>query len=454
MENADISKNRISIFGLIAIATGSILSSLDLFIVNMAFTSIQKSFSGSSLSSVSWVLSIYSICFAATLILSGKLADKYGRKKIFCVGLGMFGISSLACAISPTLLILVLSRAFQGVAAAMMVPTSLSLLLAAYPKEQHKQVVGLWAAAGSVAATCGPLLGGYLVGIDWHLIFSINTPIVVLGLLCAMQLSENSHSSAPLPDFTGSLLLIVSIAGLVGSIEQLSSTSSHRTTELWIYLITAISLFLLIFHSTKTEHPALNLSLFKSPTFTVAVIGMGCFYMGFAITLLGGSLYLTQVLAMDSALAGLAFSIGPASAVIASLLIGRIKQTPQQLAIIGSILYVITGIWWYCTLSQYSEHSYAWFFLPGLIMTGVGAGVVQTGFVVGGVAHIPQHLYATGSAIINTSRQLGAAIGIASFAAISGSASNAEQFQNAWVLTSITATTAALSAVVMNKSIS
>lgn len=443
---AESSQSRMHPAGLLSIGLGSILSSLDLFVVNLAFPSISHSFSGQPPSALSLILTIFSVCFASTLVLSGRFADRYGRRTIFSVGLALFGLSSLLCGMAPTLWVLIAARAVQGVAAAMLIPTSLGLLLGAYPQERHKQVIGFWAATGSIAAAAGPVLGGFLVQADWHLIFFINVPVVIGALICTRFLQESTTHTGPAPDIMGSLLLASGIALLTGTIAHASEWALHPSDIFTGAVGAIVILAVFVLHCLKSSRPLLDLSLFHSRTFTAATAGMGCFYISFSVMLLGGTMFLTQAWHLTAMQAGLAFAAGPGTAVVASLLIGKIKASPQSLAVAGSVLYFLSGLWWLTTLSSHTHNAWLLNFLPGLIMTGLGAGIAQTGFIAGGVSSLPSHMYSTGTGLINTSRQIGAAIGVALFVTLSGTADTPEAFHSAWLLMGLCGLIAALAA--------
>ena len=148
--------------GTTVIGAGAFLATLDLFIVNVAFPDIRASFPGTTTQDLSWVLTAYGILFAALLVPAGRLADVYGLRRMFRTGLAVFAVASAACAAAPSVGLLVAGRAVQACGAALIVPTSLGLMLATYPAERHRHAVGLWAAIGGVAAACGPPIGGLL----------------------------------------------------------------------------------------------------------------------------------------------------------------------------------------------------------------------------------------------------------------------------------------------------
>jgi len=441
--------SRVSIWVMIVIGAGSVLSSLDLFVVNLAFPAIRDSFSGATNQTMSWVISAYSIAFAAFLVPSGRLADIYGRKRVFKLGLTIFSIASLGCAFAPDVMLLIAARGLKGLGAALMIPTSLGLLLAAYPKERHKQMVGIWAATGSVAAALGPVLGGALVNLDWRLIFLINLPVALPALWLSKHLVETPRTESRFPDVVGSLMLIAGLALLVAGISYASEWGVESQSLWWVFAGAAFALILFVWRCLVHPSPALDLRVFHVPTFTIATLGMAFFYMGFAIMLLGGSLYLTQVWHWDAVFAGAAFGVGPGTAVVASLLVGKTQLSPQRLTITAGLLFLAAGVWWSVGLGTQSDYLIA--FLPGLILTGAGAGIGQTGFIAGGASALPAHQYATGTGIINTSRQIGAAIGVGVFVAVSGAARQPQDYHAAWLLMAGFGLVAALSALLLNR---
>ena len=169
------------------VLTGVFLSSLDLFIVNIAFPSISASYHGESLSSLSWVLSAYTIVFAAVLVPAGRWADRAGRKRAFLLGLAIFTTASALCAISPSLELLVAARVLQAIGGALMLPTSLGLLLPAFGPERKGAAIGLWSAVGGAAAALGPPIGGLLVQASWRWVFLVNLPFAVVALVLGVR---------------------------------------------------------------------------------------------------------------------------------------------------------------------------------------------------------------------------------------------------------------------------
>jgi MFS family permease len=166
---------------------------LDTTIVNIAFPAITTAFPSTTRAALSWVLNAYAIVFAALLITAGRLADQVGRRRVFLTGLALFAVTSAACGLAPTLPALVAGRALQAVGAALLVPTSLALLLAEFPTSRRSMAVGLWGAVGAVAAASGPLLGALLVETaGWRWIFLANLPVCALAITAGRRLLAES----------------------------------------------------------------------------------------------------------------------------------------------------------------------------------------------------------------------------------------------------------------------
>src|SRR3954464_1500624 len=187
---------------LAVLSAAAFMASLDLFIVNVALDDIRADFGSASLADLSWVLSAYAITYAALLVPLGRLADRYGRKGGFLIGLGVFTAASAACALSPGLWWLVGLRVLQAAGAAALTPTSLGLLLAATPAERRVRAVRIWAASGGLAAAAGPVVGGLLVTASWRWVFLVNIPIGLATLLVAARVLPNPRhdTTAALPD--------------------------------------------------------------------------------------------------------------------------------------------------------------------------------------------------------------------------------------------------------------
>src|SRR6202041_3089945 len=203
-----------AVVGVLALAV--FMSSLDLFIVNLAFPYIAKQYTGTSLSSLSWVLNAYTIVFAAVLVPAGRWADRIGRRKLFVGGLVGFTVGSALCGLAPGVAWLIAARVVKAAGAGAMVPASLSLLLAAVPAPGRAKAIGTWSALGALGAALGPVIGGTLVQVNWRWVFWINVPVGVLAVILAARVVPESRDSASRgrPDLIGAVLLAAAV-GLV-----------------------------------------------------------------------------------------------------------------------------------------------------------------------------------------------------------------------------------------------
>ena len=203
-----------AVVGVLALAV--FMSSLDLFIVNLAFPYISRQYPGTSLSSLSWVLNAYTIVFAAVLVPAGRWADRIGRRRVFAAGLAGFSAGSVLCGLAPGVDLLIAARVVQAVGAGAMVPASLSLLLAAVPAQGRAKALGTWSALGALGAALGPVIGGSLVQVNWRWVFWINVPVGVAAVVLAVRVVPESRDPASRgrPDLLGALLLAAAV-GLV-----------------------------------------------------------------------------------------------------------------------------------------------------------------------------------------------------------------------------------------------
>ena len=432
---------------LAAALAASVLASLDLFVVNLAFASISASFPTATPQTMSWILNAYGITFAALLVPAGRLADRFGALRLFRAGLGLFTLGSLLAALAPGIGLLIFSRGMQGLGAAMVVPTSLALLLARHPRGQHKRMVSLWGASGSVAAAAGPVLGGLLSEHDWRWIFLVNVPLAAFALFSTRRVEKDLPVASKTPDLLGVALLALGIGALVTA---LSYASDWGMSSPWLWFAVAVSGGAAAWFIRRCRvhgTPAMDLGVFRERTFSVAALGMAGFYIGFAVMLLGGSLFLTHVQGWSPTVAGLGFAVGPGTAVVAALAAGRTSLAPRWLAALGGAFFVAGGTLWYFLLDGQSP--YFPVFFVGLILTGAGAGIAQTGFLSAGVGGLRAEFYAAGTGALNTSRQIGSTLGVAVLIVLTGAGTDGSSYQAAWLVMACAGFVGALSALLM-----
>jgi EmrB/QacA subfamily drug resistance transporter len=423
----------------IVVVAGVFMSSLDLFIVNIAFPSIAKHFGGASLSSLSWVLSAYAIVFAALLVPAGRWADAFGRKRAFLIGLGVFVVASAACAAAPSVGVLVAARIVQAVGGALMLPTSLGLMLPEFEPEKRHVAIGLWAASGGIAAAAGPPLGGLLVEADWRLVFLVNLPIGLAALAAGVRtLAERREQDPGRPDLLGAVTLIIAVGALVVAIVKGQEWGWGSATTIALPAGTALLLPALWWRSERHPAPVIEPSMLRVRRFGLAVGASVLFFAGFGTMLLSGVLFLTGVWHEDVLSAGLMLFPGPAMATVFSIPSARLgaRFGYRLPGVVGAILFAAGSVWY---ITQTGDRpAYVSEFLPGNLITGIGVGLVIPTLTGAGASSLAPERFATGAAVLTMGRQIGAALGVALLVAVLGSGgASAANFHSTWLITVI-----------------
>jgi MFS family permease len=275
------------------VCVGVFMSSLDLVIVNIAFPAIGKHFGGASLGSLSWILSGYAIVFAALLVPAGRWADAFGRKRAFLLGLGIFVLASTGCALAPSVGFLIAARIVQACGGALMLPTSLGLMLPEFAPHERHVAIGAWAATGGIAAAAGPPLGGLLVQADWRWVFLVNVPVGLLGLAFGLRtLTERRELGTGRPDLAGAGALIVAIGSLVVAIVKGQEWGWDSPAILALIAVTVVLLPLIWRRSARHPVPVVDPAMLRVRSFGLAVGASMLFFCGFGAMLLAGVLFL------------------------------------------------------------------------------------------------------------------------------------------------------------------
>ncbi|HEX5910598.1 MAG TPA: MFS transporter, partial [Thermoleophilaceae bacterium] len=312
---------------LLVTAVAVFMGFLDVSIVNVAFPDIERSFPGTSEAGLSWVLNAYNVVFAALLVPAGRAADLVGRRKTFFVGMGVFLLASALCAAAPSVELLVAARVLQAVGAAILIPTSLGLLLPEFPPEQRATATSIWGATGAVAAATGPSLGGVLVdAANWRWVFLINVPIGLAALIPARRILREyrDESRGAVPDLLGAALLMGGVGLIALAIVQGESWGYGSARIVGSGAVGIALLAAMVLRSRTHTAPVLDLDLFRTRSFAVAVTGLMVFSVGFYALLLGNILFLTRVWDYSIVTAGFAVTPGPLMAAVSSVVGGRL----------------------------------------------------------------------------------------------------------------------------------
>lgn len=394
---------------------------LDVSIVNVAFPDIERSFPGTSQAGLSWVLNAYNVVFAALLVPAGRAADLVGRRKLFFVGLAVFIVASALCAAAPNVALLVTARVIQAVGAAILIPTSLGLLLPEFPAEMRATATSIWGATGAVAAATGPSLGGVLVDVaDWRLVFLINIPIGLAALVPARRLLREyrDEERGAIPDLLGAALLMAGVGLIALAIVQGDAWGYGSLRVLGALVGGVVALALMVSRSHSHHAPVLDLHPFGVRSFAVAVLGVMVFSIGFYALLLGNILFLTRVWGFSIITAGFAVTPGPLMAATWSVVGGRVSDRIGQrpVALTGGLSFAAGAIL-FAELLGPAPH-YTTHFLPATILTGIGVGLSFAAWSSAAVAELPPERFATGSSVSACMRQIGAVLGIATLIAV------------------------------------
>jgi EmrB/QacA subfamily drug resistance transporter len=405
---------------LIVTAVAVFMGFLDVTIVNVAFPDIERDFSEASRADLSWVLNAYNIVFAALLVPAGRLADLVGRRRMFLIGVTAFVATSLLCGIAPSQEWLVGARVLQAAAGAVLVPTSLALVLPEFPAEKRATAVALWSATGAVAAALGLSLGGMLVDwAGWRWVFFLNVPIGLAALVPARRLLREARDpDGVVPDLLGSLLMVAGVAALALGIVKGQEWGWDSARVLASLGAAALLLPAVLVRSARHRGPVIELSLFRSRSFAVANAGMFAFSTAFYALLLCNVLFLTQVWGYSILTAGFAVTPGPLTAALFAPAGGRVSDRFGQrvVAVPGGLLFAAGCALF--ALGLDATPGYAGEYLVPTLLTGAGVGLSFAAWGSAAVAQLPATRFATGSAVLSCVRQVGAVLGIAALVAL------------------------------------
>jgi EmrB/QacA subfamily drug resistance transporter len=409
-----------AIVGVLSLAV--FMSSLDLFIVNLAFPYIAKQYPGTSLSSLSWVLNAYTIVFAAVLVPAGRWADRIGRRRLFVAGLAVFSLGSVLCALAPGVAALIVARVIQATGAGAMVPASLSLLLAAVPAPARAKALGTWSALGALGAALGPVIGGSLVQINWRLVFWINVPVGVAAVVLAVKFVPESKDDQARgrPDLIGAGLLAAAVGLLALALVEAPSWGWGSARFIGVLAASLACGTAMVYRSRRHHSPVLELELLRSRTFSGAFAASILYYAGFGAFVLSSVEFLTGVWHYSAVLAGLAIAPGPLmvlpfARVAAPRLAARLGG-PGRVAVIGCAVNACAQLLWLSRIQ--AEPAYLTHLLPAQLLGGAGVGLTIPSLLGAGSASLTPARFGTGSGILNTARQVGTVLGVAGLVAI------------------------------------
>lgn len=426
------------------------LVNLDLFIVNVAFPDISREWPASPIASLSWVLNGYAIAFAALLVPAGRLADRYGRREGFLLGVATFTVGSALCAVAPGLWPLVAARVVQAVGAAALIPTSLGLLLTTYPPAERARAVRIWAAVGGMAAAAGPVVGGLLVASDWRWVFVVNLPIGIATLVVGPRVlpASTPQRDETTPDAVGAVLLTVAIGALALGLVKGGDWGWTSAAAVATAAVAVAGIAWFLRRSATHVSPLVELPLLRVRSYAGPTLAALLFTVAFSSMLLSLVLYMSQVWHWSALRLGLAAAPGPLMVPPVAVSAGRLVQRygAGRVAALGCTTFAVGVSWWAVTTDVVP--GYASGVLPGLLLTGLGVGLALPTLIGAATASLPPARFATGSALVTMARQIGAVLGVAVLIAVLGRPETvdaaAAAFDRGWLWTAGAAVAAAL----------
>jgi EmrB/QacA subfamily drug resistance transporter len=420
-------------------ALAAFMAALDLSIVNVAFPDLEASYPRAGQATLAWVITAYAIVYGALLVTGGRTGDRVGRKRTFMTGLAVFVAGSFLCGVAPNVGFLIASRAFQGIGAAFLVPASVALLIGVYPPERRTQMVALWGGVGALAVATGPSLGAAIVSTGgWRWAFFVNVPIgaavAVLGRRVLVE--SRADDTTGRPDYLGVALISVAVGALVLAISQGATWGWDDARIVSAFAASAAAGVAFVVRSRRHPEPVIDLTLFRDRSFVAANLATFVYAAGFFAMLLGNILFLTGVWHYSIMRAGLAVTPGPLVVAViagpAGKLATRIGFRPVVLA--GAACFAGGLAWFVANVDAHADYAAHW--LPGTLIVGLGIGLTFPVLSAAAVASLPAHRYAVGSAVNQTARQVGGAIGVAVLVMILGTpgsvADSVTRFHHLW----------------------
>ncbi len=440
---------------LLIAASAAFMASLDVFIVNVAFDAIRADFRGTTLAELSWVLSGYAIVYAALLVPAGRIADRYGRKGAFLAGLVLFTLASAGCAASGGVWWLVGFRVLQAIGAAILTPASLGLVVASIAPAQRQRAVRIWAATGALAAALGPAVGGLLIEASWRWVFLVNVPVGLAALVAALRFVPRSRDedAAALPDLLGAWLLVAGIGALTVGVVKGPDWGWTAGSTLSAWVVCCLSLVGFVVSSVRHRAPVIDPAMIRVRAFAWSNVTALLFGVPFAGALLVTILWMQQVWGYSAMKTGFAIAPGPLMVPVFAVLTHRLaRRVPIGVLVsVGCLLCAIGSLVAAGLVGP--EPHYLSEILPGWLIAGAGVGLALPSILSSATADLAQSQAATGSAVVNMSRQVGTALGVSIVVAVLGTPNGYRAvhtaFQHAWLANAVVAVLAAASALGM-----
>ena len=403
---------------LVAVAFGLFMIMLDNTVVNVALNDMQQELDLKP-SELEWIVAGYALTFGAFMLTGGKLADLFGRRLVFVIGLVVFTASSLACGLAGDATVLIAARVVQGLGAAMMNPATLSIITVTFPPKQRGTAIGIWSGVSALALAIGPLVGGLITQhVGWNWIFFINIPIGLLGIVAAFIFIDESRdtSTHQRPDIGGLVTSSIGLFALTYGLIEANAYGWGSTRILGAFAIGVVALGLFIALEHHQKLPMLELGLFRDRTFSGAntvmlLIGLAMFGVFFYI-----SLYMQQVIGYSPTQAGAAFLPMTVLIILIAPFAGKLSDRfGSRSFVFGGLVLVAFSLFLF---SRQGVSSNFLNLLPAMVSGGAGMAVAMTPTIAAAMSAVRPDKAGVGSAVLNSMRQIGGSLGIALMGAI------------------------------------
>jgi EmrB/QacA subfamily drug resistance transporter len=407
------SRARSKWLALAVLAVAQFMVVLDVTIVNVALPAIQTDL-GFTADGLQWVVNAYTLAFGGLLLLGGRASDLLGRRRLFLIGLALFGAASLAGGFAPSSEALIAVRAVQGVGAALLSPAALALLQVTFPAGRERNLaLGIWGALAGIGGTLGVVAGGVLVdSAGWEWIFFVNVPVAIGGIIAAPYFLTESRGTATSFDFTGAILATAGLLALVYGVIRTDAAGWGSAEVLGLFGAALILLGAFVYAESRAKDPLVPLRLFRIRGMSVSALALALNGGAFLGMFFMSALYLQQVHG-DSALDAGAHFVPMGIAAIASAVVGAqlVTRFGTRAAYIGGSAIGVIGL---LLLSRAGVDSgYGADILPGLVVFGLGLPLVGVANQIAAVAEVPHEDAGAASGIVTTAFQVGGAIGLA-----------------------------------------
>lgn len=391
------------------------LVSMDTLILNVALPTIAVELGG-DMAAQQWVVDGYTLAFASFLLLAGNFSDRVGARRMFAWGCALFALASVGCMLAPSMEALVAGRVALGVSAAMVLPSSMTLINESTADGvQRAQALGVWAAGGGVATAAGPILGGALTPIHWGLVFAVNVPVCLLAIAGSRRVVPSSRRVVPL-DWAGQVLALVGLACLVGGCIEAGDVGLSSPISLALLAVGVCALAGFVFSQSRVAFPMMPLDLFLSPGLRTSLLTGFSFFMSWYGTVFLLCLFLQQVLGMGPFESGLVFIPSAVAAFVGNIASGRATARfgAKRVLVLGASidlvglagLALVVGGGDFATISAL------------VVLVGFGGSLMMPATSSLILESAPEGKSGVASALFNAFRQVGASIGVAVFGAL------------------------------------